>query len=137
MSKSKKYSNLKIAWHPEKLRSFVEEKVTSPIFIRFKPTNKCNHNCFYCAYDPGYTGMHSTVDRTDELSREKMLEILENLNWNYSIIILIFGALVLYFGKLIADTRVEHYERINLYIEGLIFSTFYFFLPLKALQKSF
>jgi sRNA-binding regulator protein Hfq len=59
-----------------------------------------------------------------------MFEISEYLNWNVSIIILIMGAFILYFGKLIADTRVEKYEKLNLYIEGLLFSTIYFFLPL-------
>jgi MoaA/NifB/PqqE/SkfB family radical SAM enzyme len=77
--KPKKYSNLKIAWHPEKLKSFANETVTSPIFIRFKPTNRCNNNCFYCAYNADYTGMHPTTNRNDEISREKMLEILSDL----------------------------------------------------------
>ncbi len=77
--KTKKYSNLKIAWHPEKLNSFAKGKVTAPIFVRFKPTNTCNHNCFYCAYNPDYTGMHSTTNRGDLIPREKMLEILKDL----------------------------------------------------------
>jgi len=79
MEQSKKYSNLKIAWHPKKLRSFAEGKVTAPIFVRFKPTNRCNHNCFYCGYNPEYTHMHCTINRNDEVPREKMLEILKNL----------------------------------------------------------
>ena len=58
-----------------------------------------------------------------------MLEIIEHLNWNTTVFIILAGALILYFGKLIADVKVEHYERINIYITGLFFTTIYVFVP--------
>jgi len=42
------YSNQKIAFHPDKLKSLAEGKITAPLYVRIKPTNKCNHRCFYC-----------------------------------------------------------------------------------------
>ena len=37
----KKYGNLKIVWHPEKLEDLRKGKVSAPLCIRIKPTNKC------------------------------------------------------------------------------------------------
>lgn len=41
----------------------------------------------------------------------------------------LLGALFLYFGKLIGDTKVEKYDKLSYYIEGLLFSIFFVFLP--------
>ncbi|MEM5799308.1 MAG: hypothetical protein QXZ43_01420 [Candidatus Aenigmatarchaeota archaeon] len=41
---------------------------------------------------------------------------------------LIFSIL-LYFGKIISDTKVEKYTKLDFYIEGLFFSLIYLFLP--------
>lgn len=76
--KSGKYSKLKIVWHPEKLLSFVKGEITAPIYIRLKPTNKCNHRCFFCVYNPSFSGIHDNIDTNDEISWEKMKEILED-----------------------------------------------------------
>ena len=43
-----KYSDLKIVWHKEKLASIRDGIITAPICVRVKPTNRCNHRCFYC-----------------------------------------------------------------------------------------
>ncbi len=76
-----RYGNLKLLLHPEKLKSFLEDKITSPIYIRIKPTNKCNHNCEFCSYNPvtGDLAVRDELNRTDEIPREKMLEILDDL----------------------------------------------------------
>lgn len=71
----KQYGKLKIVWHPDKLLSFAEGRITAPIYVRFKPTNKCNHHCFYCSYEPDFKDIRN-VSRRAELSREKMMEIL-------------------------------------------------------------
>ena len=51
-----------------------------------------------------------------------MLDLLKDFSLDISIILLCLSALILYFGKLIADTRVEKYDRFSLYITGLTFS---------------
>ncbi len=78
---AKRYGGLKILWHSEKLKSFVDGKITAPIYIRFKPTNRCNHHCAFCSYDPetGDTGVRDKMkDRTDEIPKEKMVEIIDD-----------------------------------------------------------
>ena len=77
---SKRYGGLKILWHPEKLKSFVENKIAAPIYIRMKPTNRCNHQCAFCSYDPitGDIAIRNETNRTDEIPHEKMMEIISD-----------------------------------------------------------
>jgi len=46
------YSKLKMFHFPEKLASLPYDvpEILPPLHIRLKPTNICNHNCWYCAY---------------------------------------------------------------------------------------
>ncbi|MDP2924960.1 MAG: radical SAM protein [Nanoarchaeota archaeon] len=74
----KSYDSFKIIWHPEKLKSLKEGNVMPPVYVRVKPTNKCNHNCFYCVYEPDFSGIHNKTNRNDEIPYEKMIEILED-----------------------------------------------------------
>ncbi len=73
----KKYSPLKIFHHPEKLNSFLEGKILAPVYVRVKPTNRCNHHCYYCAYDSENPNIHE-YGRKDEIPFPKMLEILDD-----------------------------------------------------------
>ena len=78
MSRSNKYSNDKIVWFPEKLASFRDNKITAPIYVRVKPTNRCPHSCNFCAYGHGEwsSGMHEGMDARAVIPRAKMLETL-------------------------------------------------------------
>ena len=58
-----------------------------------------------------------------------MFEFIEQLNLNITILIVLSGAMILYFGKLISDVRVEYYDKISLYITGLFFTIIYVFAP--------
>jgi len=49
---------------------------------------------------------------------------------NFPILIVLGGAALLYFGKVIGDTKVEKYDKLSYYIEGLLFSVTYLFIPL-------
>jgi MoaA/NifB/PqqE/SkfB family radical SAM enzyme len=73
-----KYSNYKIVLNRDKLESLITQNVTAPVYVRIKPTNRCNHNCFFCVYNEEYANMHETMVRRDELSRKKLLEILDD-----------------------------------------------------------
>ena len=46
------YSRMKVFHFKEKLDSLPRASGTilPPINVRIKPTNVCNHNCWYCAY---------------------------------------------------------------------------------------
>lgn len=73
-----KYGSLKIIWHPDKLKSLLEKKITAPLYVRIKPTNKCNHNCFYCAYKNLKCDHSQRFNRSDEIPKNKMMEILKD-----------------------------------------------------------
>ncbi|MDO8528370.1 MAG: radical SAM protein [Nanoarchaeota archaeon] len=77
---AQRYGGLKIVLHPKKLKALKEGKIIAPIYIRFKPTNICNHRCSFCSYDPetGDTDVRSLLNRTSEIPREKILEILKD-----------------------------------------------------------
>lgn len=73
------YNQLKMAFHKDKLESLAKGEVTAPIYVRVKPTNKCNHHCFYCSYDPEFKYILSEKKNAfDEIPKEKMIEILNN-----------------------------------------------------------
>ena len=72
------YSDLKIAWFPDKLNSFKNNIVTAPIYVRIKPINKCCHNCGFCVYNSSYSNMHNTMNKVDTISKEKLFEILND-----------------------------------------------------------
>ena len=89
--KHNKYSNLKIFGFPEKIRSFREGRITAPIYVRIKPTNRCSHACHWCVYSDGHTRpkdrpelhlqshMHETMRERDMMPLPKALELLEDL----------------------------------------------------------
>ncbi len=89
-----KYSNLKIIHFPEKLQSFRDGKITAPIYVRLKPINRCNHDCFFCVYASGYrketpptngidhivSKMHEDMVESDTIPTAKMLEVLQDFH---------------------------------------------------------
>lgn len=76
--KGGRYSILKIFHYPEKLSSLLKKRVTAPLYIRIKPTNRCNNQCFYCVYESGFSKIHSSMKRTDEIPIEKIREMLDD-----------------------------------------------------------
>lgn len=73
------YNTSKLSFHPEKLKALSQGEIIAPLYVRVKPTNKCNHGCFYCSYAPGSTApVSETINLIDEIPKEKMLEILSD-----------------------------------------------------------
>ncbi len=79
MEKATPYSNLKIFAHACALSDMGEGKRIAPIYIRIKPTNYCNHKCYYCSYADSELGLRDSVDRQDQIPWEKMQEILSDI----------------------------------------------------------
>ena len=74
------YTPLKIFHYKEKLDSLSKEKdILPPIHIRIKPTNRCNHNCRYCAYRVDNLQLGKDMRLSDEIPREKMIEIINDI----------------------------------------------------------
>lgn len=90
--KHNKYSDYKIVSFPEKVQSFKDKKITPPIYVRVKPTNRCNMDCWWCIYSDINrkkgegehahlsTPMHSDMNESDSIPIDKMHEILEDFN---------------------------------------------------------
>lgn len=74
------YSDLKILCHPDKLDAILNERRTAPLYVRIKPTNICNQNCWYCVYANDKVVENRSVDRRESIPWEKMQEIIVNLS---------------------------------------------------------
>jgi len=73
------YSLSKLAFHEDKVRALSSKEVTSPIVVRVKPTNRCNHGCFYCSYQPDFEcKVSEEINLKDKIPREKIMEILND-----------------------------------------------------------
>jgi len=72
---------MKIFHFKDKIDSLPEfnDKIMAPIQIRIKPTNVCNHNCSYCAYKAENLQLGKDMDIRDQISKEKMMEIIDDL----------------------------------------------------------
>lgn len=77
MEKETPYSNLKIFAHLEELQKAKGGDRIAPIYVRIKPTNRCNQNCYYCHYKNPYL-LLDQYKPTDEIKREKLLEIIQD-----------------------------------------------------------
>lgn len=73
------YSQLKIFYHHDILENLRNGKRCAPLYIRIKPTNKCNHNCNYCHYKNPYLDLDEYGPK-DEISYEKMMEIVRDIS---------------------------------------------------------
>jgi MoaA/NifB/PqqE/SkfB family radical SAM enzyme len=76
-----KYSGLKIFYYKDKLDSLPKnnEIIKAPVHIRIKPTNVCNHNCWYCAYKVDNLQLGQDMVERDYIPYEKMMEIIDDV----------------------------------------------------------
>jgi len=74
------YTKMKVFHYREKLASLPAEveSLTAPLQIRIKPTNACNHNCYYCAYRVANQDLGQDMNLKDSIPREKMMELLDD-----------------------------------------------------------
>jgi len=73
------YNTSKLGFHKEKIKALSKGDISAPIYVRVKPTNKCNHGCYYCSYAIGSDcPVSETINMADEIPRDKMLEILDD-----------------------------------------------------------
>ncbi len=77
-----KYSKLKIFHYKDKLESLPNEEnsILPPLHIRIKPTNICNHKCWYCAYHQDDFQLGQDMIMKDSIPEEKMMEIIDDLS---------------------------------------------------------
>ncbi|MBF0560647.1 MAG: radical SAM protein [Alphaproteobacteria bacterium] len=70
------YSTLKYLSFADHLQALRERRVVAPVHIRIKPINRCNHNCWYCAYRVDNLKLGEDMQESDVLPPEKMFEIV-------------------------------------------------------------
>jgi len=69
------YSPLKFFQFPEHLQALADGTVLAPVHIRVKPTNRCNHKCWFCAYRSDDLALGADMKEQDSLPREKMVAL--------------------------------------------------------------
>lgn len=72
------YSNLKIFHHQDTLNKVERGERCNPLYIRIKPTNVCNHNCYYCHYKNPYLTLDEYCPN-DYIPHDKMMEIIDDM----------------------------------------------------------
>ena len=75
------YSKTKIFNYIDKINSlpYSCDKILPPIHIRIKPTNVCNHSCFYCAFRVKHMQLGKDMAVRDFIPKEKISEIIGDL----------------------------------------------------------
>ena len=73
------YSNLKFLRFKEQLDALENGHMASPVHVRIKPINACNHDCWYCAYHVDDLQLGKLMEMKDVIPRDKMMEIIDDL----------------------------------------------------------
>lgn len=73
------YSNLKFLRFQDRLAALLDGGLAPPVHIRIKPTNRCNHNCWYCAYRVDNLSLGEEMDQTASLPFETLLGIADDI----------------------------------------------------------
>jgi MoaA/NifB/PqqE/SkfB family radical SAM enzyme len=73
------YSPLKFLGYQEQLQALRDGRVVAPVHVRIKPTNTCNHHCWYCAYRTDDLHLGADMDERDQIPADKMREIVDDL----------------------------------------------------------
>lgn len=75
----KSYSDLKIFYHKDKLEDMKNGVISAPLYVRIKPTNRCNHRCYYCSYNDLKLYLRKKVDFTDEIEYKTLASTIDEL----------------------------------------------------------
>ena len=73
------YSNLKMFAFEKTLKGLVNKEVVPPVHIRIKPTNICNHDCWYCSYHVSGLELGNEMIYRDSIPIDKMHEIADDI----------------------------------------------------------
>ena len=69
------YSALKFLRFTDHLQAITDGRVVAPVHIRVKPTNHCNHHCWYCCYRSNDLALGEEMSEQDSIPAEKMIQL--------------------------------------------------------------
>ena len=75
----KVYSNLKAFAFPDRIQALSNRKLAAPVHVRIKPINRCNHDCWYCAYRVSNLQLGEDMNEKELIAEEKMHQIVDDL----------------------------------------------------------
>jgi Fe-coproporphyrin III synthase len=73
------YTKLKFLKFRDQLDALENDHIATPIHVRIKPMNPCDHDCWYCAYHDENLQLGNLMEYKDRLPKEKMMEIADDL----------------------------------------------------------
>lgn len=73
------YSNLKLFRQTKRLEALLNDGPMAPAHVRIKPINRCNHNCWYCAYRSDQLALGEDMDLGDRIPADKMFAIADDI----------------------------------------------------------
>lgn len=73
------YSSLKAFRFADRLAALGAGRLAAPVHVRIKPTNVCNHSCWFCAYRSDAVSLGSGMAVRDRIPAAKMREIVDDL----------------------------------------------------------
>ena len=73
------YSDLKFMNYGNTLSALRSREIVPPVHIRIKPTNICNHDCWYCAYHVSDVQLGGEMGARDVMPFEKLNEIADDI----------------------------------------------------------
>ncbi|MBF0417684.1 MAG: radical SAM protein [Magnetococcales bacterium] len=73
------YSPMKFLRFTDRLEALRVQRMVAPVHIRIKPTNRCNHHCWYCAYRTDDLQLGEDMVEADSIPETKMMEIVDDV----------------------------------------------------------
>lgn len=73
------YSQVKMFHFHDKLDSLQKTRISTPLHVRLKPINACNHKCFYCCYRSDNLYLGQLMKEKDMIPGDKMMEIVRDM----------------------------------------------------------
>lgn len=73
------YSPLKALRFNEQIQALATGKAAAPVHIRMKPTNACNHDCWFCAYRVDNLDLGEDMEERDSIPKDKFFEIIADI----------------------------------------------------------
>lgn len=73
------YSSLKFLQFTDRLEALKDRRLVAPVHVRLKPTNRCNHDCWYCCYRSETLSLGESMVEADAIPEGKIFEIADDL----------------------------------------------------------